>query len=419
MTTASCTLTQQGAVTTVSIQARVNVHYEFNTVATASDLKLPYAVAVNGIISSSFETRAKALSAEDRTIKLVVERGSKVSLFLNSDAMPCHRRSPVYEVHVGNEDVLVKIVERRGVHPGVTPTVGEPCFISSGGKLMGNYNALLTGDIWMAISHRYNFQEASALLPADLQQEIRDAVLSIYKGLSRRSLTIEFPSIDSKFVPPLHVSFDASIDQNARENISQCSFLTDVLPRVHPAAYAVLLQEAHCSGITELRFISAWRPMLGSITHRAGLALDVSYAADHEEKVTLTRIALTSAGGSGGENVTAKEKALHQAYVRAAETTASVKKSNAAVSVLRDTKLREAAAKKDWDTEREKNEPRLVQDLRRRLGLNKSVTQVLDPWYIDINTRDTIAPVPNNHKPGIEKIHSNHLHITIVEKGLP
>jgi hypothetical protein len=54
----------------------------------------------------------------------------------------------------------------------------------------------------------------------------------------------------------------------------------------------VLLAEARAAGVTELRITSGWRPMLGSIAHRAGLGLDIDYAESATEHVALNRAAL-------------------------------------------------------------------------------------------------------------------------------
>jgi hypothetical protein len=74
-----------------------------------------------------------------------------------------------------------------------------------------------------------------------------------------------------------------------------------------------------------------------------------------------------------------------------------------------------ARAKGNWDAERNAHESSLISTLRGKLHRNSSITQVLDPWYMDINTKDNVPPVPNEQRSPNEKIHNNHLHITVLE----
>ncbi len=78
---------------------------------------------------------------------------------------------------------------------------------------------------------------------------------------------------------------------------------------------------------------------------------------------------------------------------------------------------RERSASNEWNAERNRNEPDLIRKLRDRLGRNKSVKQLFDPWYMDANTADNIPPVPNEQRRSNpnERTHNNHLHITVRE----
>lgn len=59
-----------------------------------------------------------------------------------------------------------------------------------------------------------------------------------------------------------------------------------------------------------------------------------------------------------------------------------------------------------------------MSSLRGTLKLNLAVAQILDPWYVDLNTRDSHAVHPNEQCAEIEKGHNNHLHITISEEKI-
>lgn len=436
---ASCTLSPAGAVTTVPFGNKCKVSYEFDTTATKPELALPYVVTVNDQVLPEFAEQPGALSKSNRKISLVLDPGSRVALFLNSDVHPRHRRHPVYALTVGNNDVLVKITERTGrighewsrlrspsCHPAATP-----------GKLLDHYQAALTGDIWMEISHVYSPAEAEELMPDDTHPLIRDTVQRIYAGLTQPELALKFPASDSGPALTLKVKFLEEMQANVLANTTYCSWLNGILPRTHPCTFAALLAEAHAAGITELRITSGWRPCVGSIVHRAGLGLDINYAEGDARKLALNRASLTRAGAQRNGNVSEREAA---AYARYAEADKDAEKSaqhqeeiakqlaHSSGPAERERLQRELGKAKteainckqirddrmnDWVDELKRNEPSLIQNLRQKLSKNKLVSQVFDPWYMDGNTRDAMPPVPNAQFSPNEKLHANHLHLTI------
>ncbi|MGO4381731.1 hypothetical protein AB4Z19_25950 [Pseudoduganella sp. RAF19] len=310
MSAASCTLTPEGTVTNVPVRSKISVCYQFRT-GTKESLALPYAVAVNGNVLSDFIKRPMALSKSNRCINLRVDTGSKVVLFLNSDAYPRFRQHPVYELTVGTDDVHVDIKEQLGCRPDIKPVVGQAaCETDSNGTRVLKYKALLTGDIWMSISHRYTRQEAESLLPQDLSTVIRQAVLRIFNddGLSERFLEIDFAANGEAAASKLKIKFDQSIDSNAHQNIGVCPLLKEVLPRTHPRAFAVLFTEARASDVVELSINSSWRPMLGAIVHRVGLGIDVNYVCSATSRLDLDRSSLTTTSTVSGKNVSQNEK---------------------------------------------------------------------------------------------------------------
>jgi len=397
---AVCTLSAAGNVVTVTVEALRTVCYEFDTQVTNADLALPYAVEINGHVESAYASKPRALSKGERKINLHIAPGSKVALYLNSDAHPDFRRQPVYALTVGEHDVLVKIKERIGRIGHETATLGAPlCHSGPGGSLCDVYEAALTGDIWMQISHLYTVEEADKRLPHDIAQPIRQAVLSIYQGLARPELRIE---------NRLRLRFIES--DNIRHTTTDCPLLSGVLPRTHPCAYAALIMEALATGVTEVQVSSCWRPMLGSIVHRAGLGLDVDYLEDPKQRVHINRASLTSPTSSPSENVSSEERRLYQAYEKIKSQPIPTTREGQAAR-----KEAEAAALKDWNNARDLNEPASVRNLRSRLQANSLIHQTLDPWYMNYDTANHTTNKPNEQITSVEKIHKNHLHITVRE----
>ncbi|WP_148041040.1 hypothetical protein [Montanilutibacter psychrotolerans] len=58
----------------------------------------------------------------------------------------------------------------------------------------------------------------------------------------------------------------------------------DVLKRTNPLAYKGIIEAAWKSGIDELTISSTWRPMLGSKLHRMGVAVDVVFVDDYDDR---------------------------------------------------------------------------------------------------------------------------------------
>ena len=439
---ASCTLSPEGAVTTVRVGTKCKVRYEFNTAATSVGLILPYVVSVDGVVLPEYAEKPGALRGK-RTIDLLVNPGSKVALFLNSDVHPLHRSAPVYALEVGRDDVQVKITERTGRIGHELASLRAPICLpgSAPGRRVQVYDAALTGDIWMRISHLYTAAEASALLPADTAPAIRAAVQSIYAGLARPELNVRLPASDSAPALTLRVVFRDEMQGNVRANTTHCPWLTGILPRTHPCAFAALFTEARAAGVTSVAVTSGWRPSLGSIAHRAGLGLDITYLEGEGKSVFLNRASLTNGATAGSGNVSAREKVLWREFQEAKAALVSRKRerdeaqgrlarnreSENTVQLNREFETatarhvaaleNENIARENWDSERNQHEPGLIRKLRDGLGRNASVKQLFDPWYMDADTTDKISPVPNEQRRSNpnERLHNNHLHITVRE----
>jgi len=252
---------------------------------------------------------------------------------------------------------------------------------------------------------------------------------------------VNFPASDAAPRLTLRVEFRAEMQENVRLNTTHCPWLTGILPRTHPCAFAALLTEAHAAGVTSVAVTSGWRPSFGSIAHRAGLGLDITYLEGGEKRAFLNRAFLIKAGAPRNGNVSEREKTLWRDYQEVKKVLATAEKERDAAQKrlnknrdpekasqleqgLADAKKhalalkeRETKAQEEWDKERNRNEPELIRKLRDRLGLNKSVKQLFDPWYMDVNTVDNIPAAPNEQREANanERTHNNHLHITVLE----
>jgi hypothetical protein len=407
-----------------------------------SKLSMPYAVAVNGKVLGAFKDRPKRT---DGKISLVVESGQSVALYLNSDAHPAFRQHPVYLVKVGDDDVEVVITEVAGKQTCTdAPEVGKAAKDEATGRTVLYMTAKLTGDIWMKVSHKYTPDEVDARMPAGVGEEVKSAVKKIYKGLSSTSLTIERPAQGTQPAQTLTVTFVDS--SNPKENITSYSLLSDGLPRVHPGGYAAVINAALDAKVQSVSVSSCWRPMLGSIAHRAGLGLDVSVLGgttlNRQELRRALNASQASPNGNGHDkdNVTDAEVKAFAEYeqalvdvkragvVRDEATKALIeaKRSGNADAVKSAAERQRSAEKaldnanrldlkkrKAWDDERDKGEPNHVHQYRVSLLKCVCVRQLFDPWFMNTNTRHNADPEPNMQKTSNETLHAHHLHITV------
>lgn len=392
---------------TVAVCARCNVCYEFDTRVTSRDLALPYRVSLNGKVLPS---TTRQLSAS-RKIILQVEPGSRIALFLNSDVHPKFQESSVYEVVVGSNDVHIKITEKGGhCHEGAVIGMPQHSEGKPGQRGLDSYKAALTGDIWMQISHRYTEAEADAMLPKDMPLAIRDAVLRIYAGLNSIQLEAHIPATGAVAAMKMNLRFQES--DNATKNIKSCSLLQDVLPRTHPHAFAALMTEAYTAGVNNISVTSCWRPMHGSILHRAGLGLDVVAISNDNQTVKLNRVGLVT--GQANPNVSEMERSRYKDLIDAGKKINSAEGSE---QKSLSEKYRQNARQK-WEDALAVGAPKLMNSFRERLQKNHHVSQTFDPWYMDTNTQDLKNHIPNQQLTPNETLHATHLHITIKDENI-
>jgi hypothetical protein len=407
-------------------------------VRSARNLNIPYAVAVGGVVQAAFKNKPKRVNGNSGEIVVNnVDPGTQVTLFLNSDAHPSYRTNPVYAVTPGDRDAVVKIKEKSGKHSDtdaparakdIDPTV-------EAAKKADTYTAVLTGDIWMKVSHKYSSAEVDALLPSGTSTLVATTVKKIYDGLTQASLSIVVPlALPERAERTIAITFDEG--ENARQNISTgYDLLAEGLKRVHPAGYAAVFSAAIDAGVNKVAISSTWRPMLGSIPHRAGLGLDVNYVgATRLNREELRTKAVDTI------NVSPQEKTIFAAFETSKTQQSAAKKALVAANAeVRNTngfpekifvakqKLKEATeasaaaykARKDaevaWIAERDQNEPAVVRRFRRSLIECKCVAQLFDPWVIDFDNRDNVAATPNMQVDKNEITHADHLHITVYE----
>ena len=425
-------LNAQGSSTPVRVTVLNKVVYVFH-VTSGDNLSIPYAVAIDGTPDAAFASKPKRVSGSGGKITLRAKTGSKVCLYLNSDAHPNYRKNPVYAVTVGDHDLVVNITERMGLHDDPdTPTLQPAAPVHGTEQAVDTYAAPLNGTIWMKVSHRYEEGDVAALVPANTSVEVLAAVKSIYAGLPEARLTIDVPASGSS---PGHILSVKFVDSdNPRANIVHYSMLTDGLTRVHPAGYAALFDAAIASGVANVRLTSCWRPMLGSIAHRAGLGLDVDYIGP----TRMNRQALRSrAAVTPASNVSDAERQKFDDYEAAAnaqrQASANVASAQHALSAATGSDARAAASQRlatandqltsanqnvtttraAWNAERDSHEPVTVHEFRASLLQCSCVAQLFDPWFMDVNAQSGAAPEPNTQKSGLEKLHATHLHITV------
>jgi hypothetical protein len=268
------------------------------------------------------------------------------------------------------------------------------------------------------------------------------AVKSIYAGLSTPTLQIHQPSMGAQAARSLTIKFIDS--NNPKDNITSYTLLKDGLPRVHPAGYAALFSAALEHGIDALQVTSCWRPLLGSIAHRAGLGLDVGYVG----ATPMNRQKLRLGKSRDNPNVSDEEVKLFQEYETAiltdkkADAELEAAKNEASKPGLsaeqskqaqewkkaateRRKKAREAKidAEDAWNTERSANEPAKVKLFRASLLQCQCVSQLFDPWFMDSNTKDEQEPDPNMQRPlppgqkgqSNEELHAHHLPVTVYD----
>lgn len=407
---------------------------EFILYSQSGALNLPYAVRVNGQIQPAYQDKPKKLALRPSgSITVAARSGDEVAVHLGSDASADWRLEPLYAVQVADQNVRVHIREKKGLLDDGALLVRAK---SAPGHPQEEYEAAWTGNTWMRFSHRYTPDEVASRLPPGTHADVAAAVKRIYQVLPRNELRVERVDATGQ-LRQVTLEFPESEAGNCRDNIKGFDLKRDGLTRVHPGGYAALINAALDNGVQRMRISSCWRPMLGSVAHRVGLGLDVTYLDDvHLNRQELVTGQAKSAGADA--NVSDEERRRYLAWMAAKEeaevaekersrlATAGdkeqaayeAKKGTRALEIERKSKSlwrQEQQAKILWNEERDKNEPVKVRAFRQSLYRCACVRQLFDPWYIEVDTRDQIEPVPNAQIKGdaIQVTHAHHLHITV------
>lgn len=407
----SATKQNNDGKTTVLVIPKRKVTYVLDISASSANLNMPYAIAVNGKALSVYNNKPARVSGNKGKIEVMVDAGKTVSLFLNSDARPSYRTQAVYAITPTDRNVVVTIKEKKGKHTDSDTPILKTKATEEGKP--DEYTAPLTGDIWMKVSHKYSAAEAKFLTPIATSPAISTAVENIYEPLMSAILNIPVAAENGK--PAMNIEIKFQDSENPKDNITQYSLLKDGLTRVHPAGYAALFKAAVENRIPSLTITSCWRPMVGSIAHRAGLGLDVNYVGT----VRLNREELSKPGAVNTANVSEEEKRLFQELKQREKELADLKKTGASKEDIDNASKDRREANKRWEEERNGNEPDSVKKFRGSLLNEKqSVAQLFDPWYMDANTQDNVSATPNRQENGNEKLHAHHLHITVKEQKI-
>lgn len=437
---AACKPVSHSPVVVVGCPMVYTVTYNFTIYSQKGDVQrntkgrlvLPYAVAINGRIHSQYANNPKKLDLEGvknvtGSITVNARLGETVTLYLGSDASADWRQQPLYAVTLNDKSAVVHITEKEGLQTDTDKPKARP----SNNSKADEYDAALTGNIWMRFSHRYSVGEVDSRLPAGTSAEVAAAVKSIYEGLRTGLLTVQRKGADGA-AQQISLHFPVDKSDNCHSNIRGFDMLSDGLTRVHPGGYAALINAALDNGVGSVKMSSCWRPMLGSIAHRLGLGLDVNFL----EAVQLNRqelIAGQPKTAAADANVSEDEKLFYKAWLQARKERETAREERyrldkvgnddekkAAADRLRKAQDNEVAANAAWDEERNKHEPPKVKAFRKSLYTCPCVRQLYDPWYMDHNTRDKVPAQPNTQQTSNETLHAHHLHITVLDtKVLP
>lgn len=346
---------------TASVAApALTVTYEFDTTATKQWLPLLYAVVINGEVRKEEKEQPKMIEKAPRTLVIQsLKKGDKVALHLNTDAVAGWRKieNRLFEVEVTDHHIVVKVKEAFGTDKTPSSTKDEATKTET-------HRMWLDGKAWMAASHKYDAKEAEALLTDAAYAKVKDAVKSIYDVLPGNTLEIATPERPKK---KLSVKFMSS--KNASDNIAGFDTPADGLTRAHPLAYAAIFKAAIDAGVGAMRVESAWRPLKGTINHRAGIGMDVSMLDD----IALNRAKLIGADvdadmaanvSDGEEDLLAKYKAARSAEKTAAAAHEAAKKAFAGPSAkMRTAVEKQKKAEAELEKAKEKDKEKRKADL--------------------------------------------------------
>ena len=411
------------------------------------------------------------------TVPKRIEPGTTVGICFGVDVKSKFRQYPLWQVTAADHDIVVDVFETFGKHAlddSATQVTTLDLGTKEAPKPTDYYVAKLTGNLWMRSTHPFTDADVDALPKDAASDTVKLALKRIYAGdfdveksgdFGIEVASGEASDADRKLVT---LSWIAGENDNCTSNISGLDLKSEVPRRIHPAAYAAVARAAHEAGVTAIKFTSSWRPMMGSAAHRLGLGLDLKWLVEGSSAVQLNRAGLLNKSVTdknkdgvvdGTKNIAVDEQqafndwkaaeaasnsadsALRRAsagLVAATKALAVAKKTGNADKIekaqheadeadkasvsAKDARDKAAqlddSKKQDWNDKLKEHEPGVLGRYRRYVMKEDCITQVIDPWYIDLNTHDKTDPVPNEQANAIQKIHNNHMHLTIRDKDL-
>lgn len=404
-----------------------------------------------------------------------IEPGTTVAMCINMDAKKKFRKYPLWQTTISSHDTVIDVFETYG-HRGLNDKVGAADTRNEGTAekplLVDYYPAELSGNTWMRSTHPFTEADVDALAETTATAALKAALKKIYAA--------DFIAVGGDFAidatreadqpkpRSIRLLWKAGENSNCTSNIQNVDIKRDIPCRIHPGAYAAVINAALDAELTEVRISSSWRPMLGSIGHRSGRGLDIVYLVSGSDATRLNRAGLTSQnttdknhdGIVDGTSISIEEQEAFNAWKKAEmEQKAAVAANDHAKALLDNAMRALAAAKKsgnadaiekaeharvqaqktadeanttakaaeenvpakktEWSDQVKKHQPGKVGMFRRGLMKAEVVTQIIDPWYVDLNTKDKKDGVVNEQKKdGLQNIHNNHLHITIYDAEL-
>lgn len=370
---------------------------------------LPYFIAeMNGDRWTPLVEGQKVHLMTGNKIRQKVPFGKSVVLYLGSDAKAKYRTKPMYQVKAeeGFTDIVVVVREKSDKVDLPGEEIPHDDEVSGTKK---TWVANLYGTTWMNFTHKFTLAEAQEMA-ADGGEYVLEAVKKIYRGEPEIAGTGLVLNVKKQNNKTMKIQWPAEAFNNCKQRIPStqdpASWRTEIIPRVNPNTYQAFIQAAFDMDAEEIVINSGWRPMLGSVLHRIGVGLDVgSVKVDGHAKLFKRPSTQAEASYNAALAETHKlEKKKHR-------TPDEEKRLNE----LKATNSNKAKAASDAIKSSDND---LRQQYLAKLRGNAEVRQTFDPWEMENNTRDAVAPTQNHSGDGNQQLHLTHLHITVFDAEL-
>lgn len=313
----------------------------------ASNLNgLPYVVTASGgktrVLNAKLKGKSYAeLGRPHNTPEITVPDGvDAVEIYIGNDAYESRRFHPLFTVTPNAQGLTIvtvhelpqKRLKRLQDDPNTAkdyPAAGEGKTVK---KEDNTYIGYLTGDVWKTLSYEFTMADVRRLCTAsDLSRDFKeDQGRNLVTPLTNTPRAPQVPAVPaanpaatqqdqqetlsisdwSVVLAPIYESRIEELtgtthDQmtgyvdlpvvNIRLRYQTGAFANavgasnsvqpaDVLKRTNPLAYKGIVEAAWKTGIDELILSSTWRPMLGSKLHRMGVAVDVIFVDDYDDR---------------------------------------------------------------------------------------------------------------------------------------